>query len=192
MTDAARRLTRGKDRGSGRQGRAPEPRYLAIGLVAGAHGIHGELKVEILTEEPARFGLLKTVHVGREGEDPQPRRLDAFRFHQSRVLLKIEGCEDRTTAEALRGALIQVPIEEALPLKDGEYYEHQVVGLAVWTAAGEPLGELVEILYTGANDVYVVRGPDHKEILIPAITGVILEVDLEAGRLVVELPEGLR
>ena len=192
MTDASRRLTRGKNRGSGRQGRAPEPRYLAIGRVAGAHGIHGELKVEILTEEPARFGLLKRVHVGREGEDPQPRRLEAFRFHQKRVLLKIEGCEDRTTAEALRGALIQVPIEEALPLKDGEYYEHQVVGLAVWTAAGEPLGEVVEILYTGANDVYVVRGPDRKEMLIPAIDGVILEIDLDAGRLVVELLEGLR
>jgi 16S rRNA processing protein RimM len=192
VTDAARRLTRGKGRGSGRQGRAPEPRYLAIGQVAGAHGLRGELKTEILTEEPARFGRLNRVYVGREGEDPLPRRLEAFRFHQGRVLLKIEGCEDRTAAEALRGVLIQVPIEEAIPLQEGEYYEHQVIGLAVWTITGEPLGKVAEILYTGANDVYLVRAPDRKEILIPAIAGVILEVDLEAGRLVVELLEGLR
>jgi 16S rRNA processing protein RimM len=118
--------------------------------------------------------------------------MEGFRLHQGRVLLKLEGCDDRTAAEALRGAFVQVPIEEAIPLDEGEYYEHQIVGLAVWTAKGEALGEVVEILYTGANDVYVVRGLDRSEILIPAIAGVILKVDLEAGRLVVELPEGLR
>lgn len=192
MVDAAKRLTRGKHRGSGRQKLAPEPRFLAIGQVVGAHGLRGELKTEVLTQDPARFGRLTEVYVGREGEEPLPRRLEAFRLHQGKALLKIEGCEDRTAAEALRGAYVQVPIEEALPLEEGEYYEHQIVGLAVCTTAGEPLGKVVEILYTGANDVYVVRGPDGKEILIPAMAGVILEVDLEGGRLIVELLEGLR
>jgi 16S rRNA processing protein RimM len=192
VTDAAQRLTREKDRGSGRQGRAPEPRYLAIGQIIGAHGLGGELKVALLTQEPTRFGWLKRVYVGREEEEPLPQKMEGFRLHQGRVLLKLEGCDDRTAAEALRGAFVQVPIEEAIPLKEGEYYEHQIVGLAVWTAKGEALGEVVEILYTGANDVYVVRGLDRSEILIPAIAGVILKVDLEAGRLVVELPEGLR
>ena len=191
MTDAAQRLTREKDRGSGRQGRAPEPRYLAIGRVAGAHGLLGELKVQILTDEPTRYGRLKRVYVGREGEEPQPRKLEGTRFHQRRVLLRLQGCTDRTSAEALRGTLIQVPIEEAIPLEAGEYYEHQIVGLAVWTAAGESLGKVVEILYTGANDVYVVKGTGRRDVLLPAIAGVILEVDLEAGRLVVQLPEGL-
>ena len=192
MTDAAQRRTRRKDRGSGQAGRAPEPRFLAIGQVQGAHGILGELKVEILTEDPTRFGRLKRVYLGREGEEPLPRRLEAFRLHLGRALLKIEGCDDRTTAEALRGTLVQVPFEEALPLKEGEYYEHQIVGLPVWTTAGEHLGEVIEILYTGANDVYLVRAAGSQEILIPAIAGVIVEVDLEAGRMVVELPEGLR
>jgi 16S rRNA processing protein RimM len=191
VTDAAQRLTREKDRGSGRRGRAPEPRYLAIGRVAGAHGITGELKVQILTDEPTRFGRLTQVYVGREGEEPQPRTLEGARLHQRRVLLRLEGCTDRTSAEALRGILIQVPIEEAIPLEEGEYYEHQIVGLAVSTTAGEPLGEVVEILYTGANDVYVVRRANRQEILLPAIASVIVEVDLEAGRLVVQLPEGL-
>lgn len=191
MTDAAQRLSREKDRGSGRQARAPEPRYLAIGQVAGAHGIQGELKVDILTDEPARFGRLTAVYVGWEEEEPQPRQLAGFRLHHGRALLRIEGCADRSTAESLRGAYIQVPIEDALPLQEGEYYEHQIVGLAVWTTAGESLGELAEVLYTGANDVYLVRGAGRRDVLLPAIAGVIVEVDLEAGRMTVRLPEGL-
>jgi 16S rRNA processing protein RimM len=192
VSDAAQRLTREKDRGSGRQGRAPEPRYLAIGQVAGAHGIQGELKVSILTEEPTRFDRLAVVYVGRAEEQPQPRQVVAYRFHHERVLLRLLGCDDRASAEALRGAYIQVPIEEAIPLKEGEYYEHQIVGLQVSTTAGESLGEVVEILYTGANDVYVVKSTGRRDILLPAIAGVVVEVDLEAGRLVVEIPEGLR
>jgi 16S rRNA processing protein RimM len=164
---------------------------LAIGRVAGAHGILGELKVDILTDEPTRFARLNEVYVGREQEEPQLRQLAGFRFHHRRVLLRLQGCDDRTTAEGLRGAYIQVPIEEALALQDGEYYEHQIVGLAVWTTAGERLGEVVEILYTGANDVYVVKEPGRREVLLPAIADVVIEVDLEAGRLVVQVPEGL-
>jgi 16S rRNA processing protein RimM len=93
----------------------------------------------------------------------------------------------------MRGYLVQVPREEAIPLEEGEYFEHQIVGLEVWTAAGELLGEVVDILYTAANEVYVVQVPNlsRRELLIPAIEDVVLEVDLEAGRLVVELLEGL-
>jgi 16S rRNA processing protein RimM len=86
-----------------------------------------------------------------------------------------------------------VPIGEAIPLEDGEYYEHQILGLEVWELSGGYLGQVEEIIHTGANEVYVVRnaGSDRREILIPAIKDVVLEVSLEAGRLVVELPDGL-
>jgi 16S rRNA processing protein RimM len=158
----------------------------------GAHGVRGELKVEILTDDPHRFGRLDRVLVGLEDEEPVAWPLEGYRLHKGRALLKLANCDDRNAAETLRGYLIQIPSEEALPLEEGEYYEHQVIGLDVWTAAGERLGELIEILYTGANDVYVVRGQGQaREILIPAIEGVVLAVDLEAGRLVVELPDGL-
>ncbi len=180
--------------GSGGQRRLPEPRYLAIGQVVGVHGVRGEVKVEILTEDPHRFGRLQRVFVGPDGEEPSPWPLEGYRLHQGRALLKLQGCDDRNTAEMLRGLLIQVPLEEAILLEEGEYYEHQILGLEVWTEAGEFLGQVVEILYTGANDVYVVRGPGpaDDEILLPAIADVIHQVDLEAGRLVVELLNGLR
>jgi 16S rRNA processing protein RimM len=164
---------------------------LAVAHVIGVHGIRGEVKAEILTEDPSRFRLLKRVFIGLEGEEPRAWGLKGHRLHRGRVLLKLEGCDDRDTAETLRGCLVLIPLDEAIPLAEGEYYEHQVVGLEAWTDGGESLGEVVQILYTGANDVYVVRNP-HGEILIPAIAGVIREVDLEGGRLMVHLPEGLR
>ena len=100
---------------------------------------------------------------------------------------------DRSAAEALRGYLVQVPIEEALPLENGEFYEHQILNLEVWAVSGEFYGLVQEIVHTGANEVYVVRHSDRpsEELLIPAIKEVILDVDLKAGRLVVDLPEGL-
>jgi 16S rRNA processing protein RimM len=197
--ETAERPTARQKRGSGGQGRAPEPRFLAIGQVIGVHGVRGELKVEILTDDPQRFGLLKEILVGLEDQEPVPWVLEGYRLHQGRALLKLRGCDDRVTAETLRGYLLQVRLEDALPLEEGEYFEYQIVGLEVWTAAGEHLGEVMEILHTGANDVYVVQGigPDRRggrgprEILIPALEDVVLEVDLEDGRLVVELPEGL-
>jgi 16S rRNA processing protein RimM len=190
---AARRRFTEQESGSGEQGGSPEPRFLVIGQVVGVHGLQGELKVEILTEDPHRFGRLKQVFVGLEDEEPVPWPLERTRLHKGRALLKLENVDDRAAAEALRGYLIQVPLAESLPLEEGEYYEHQILGLGVWTAAGEHLGQIVEILYTGANDVYVVHstGPDGREILIPAIPEAVLEVDLVGGRLVVELLEGL-
>lgn len=180
-------------RGSGKRMRNPEPRHLVVGQVIGAHGLQGELKVTILTDDPHRFGLLETIFVGMEDKEPEPRHLEGYRIHKGNALLKIEGCNDRAAAEALRGELVQVLLSDALPLRDGEYFEHQILGLDVWTTSGERLGEVVEIIYTGANDVYVVRDPDlgHREILIPALEDVVLEIDLDTGRLVAELPAGL-
>lgn len=185
--------TTNRAEGSEEQRRASEPRFLTIGSVVGVHGLRGELKIQILTEDPHRFGLLKQVYVGLEDQEPVPIPLLGYRLHKGCALLRLANVEDRTTAETLRGYLIQVPMEEALPLEEGEFYEHQIIGLQVWTVAGENLGEIVDILYTGANEVYVVRSPvpGARELLIPAIADVIYEIDLTGGRLVVELLEGL-
>jgi len=143
--------------------------------------------VEIITDFPDRFSLLRKVYLGPKAV---PFALEGFRLHGGAALLKLEGCHDRAAVEKLRGQWVQIPIEEAMPLEKDEYYEHQIVGLAVWTAAGEQLGTVDEIISTGANDVYVVRG-ERREILIPAIEDVVLEINLTQGRLVVELMEGL-
>lgn len=185
--------TTNRAEGSAGRGRPAEPRFLVIGAVVGSHGVRGELKVQILTDDPQRFGLLKHVYIGLEDQEPVQVPLLGYRLHKGRALLCLENVYDRTTAERLRGYLIQVPREEALPLEDGEFYEHEIIGLAVQTVAGEHLGELVEILYTGANEVYIVRGaaPGARDLLIPAIADVIQEIDLDAGRMIVELPDGL-
>jgi 16S rRNA processing protein RimM len=166
---------------------------LAVGLIVGAHGLRGELKVEILTDDPHRFGRLEQVYLGREGSEPQPWALASYRLHKGRALLQLQDCSDRDAAQALRGYLVQVPIDEAIPLDEDQYFEHQIEGLEVWTADGECIGTVDEIIHTGANEVYVVHegGPGSREVLVPAIADVVLEVDLGAGRLVVELPAGL-
>lgn len=193
MNGAAGRLTDTQEEGSGGQGRTPEPRYLAVGQVVGAHGLNGELKVVLLTDDPTRFGRLKRVYIGPDGAEPVPWALDGYRVHKGRALLQLAECRDRDAAQAMRGQIVQVPLENAIPLEEGEYFEHQILGLDAWTSAGEHLGTVDEIIYTGSNEVYVVRSPgaEQKDILIPAIEDVVLQVDPEAGRLTVELPSGL-
>jgi len=146
------------------------------------------LKAEILTEDPARFEGLETVYVG-----PQylPYRLERARLHQGAVLLKLAGCDDRDAAEALRDLLVQVAIEDTLPLEEGEYWLYQILGLEVWTTEDELLGVVQEILETRANDVYVVQDRGGRQVLVPALDSVVLDINLEAGRMLVALPEGL-
>ncbi len=179
--------------GSGEQRRDSEPRFLVIGKVIGAHGIGGELKAQVMSEDPHRFGRMEQIYIGPDEHEPEPRTLERFRLHKGHALLKLAGIGDRDAAASLRGQLLYVPFKDAIPLEEGEYYEFQILDLEVWTVSGDHLGKVVEIIETGANDVYVVHGtyPGHKEILIPAIESVVLEIDLEGARMVVELPEGL-
>ena len=119
-----------------------------------------------------------------------PRRLERHRFQRGRLVAKLAGVDDREAALALRGAYLQVPIDEAVSLPEGRYYWHQIIGLSVETGEGRTLGTISDILETGSNDVYVVRR-DGGELLVPALKTVIRRVDLSAGRMVVDLPPGL-
>jgi 16S rRNA processing protein RimM len=149
--------------------------------------LHGEVSCTILTDFPDRFATTVELLVG---EPPVSRAVESQRLHQDRLLLKLAGVDDRSAAEELRGALLQVPIEAAVELPAGSYYWYQLIGLRVVDEAGRELGELVEVLPTGSNDVYVVRG-QFGEILLPAIKDVVREVDLAGGRLRVHLLPGL-
>ena len=173
------------DRGSGRR---PEPHYLAIGRVGRPFGLRGELKMQLLTDYGEQLYRLHTVYLGPEA---QPWKVEGIRLQKAAALLKLTGCDNRTDAEALRGALVQIPREDAVPLEEDEYYEHQIVGMTVVEEDGTLLGKVVEILSTGANDVYIVGGPDGN-LLLPAIESVILEIDLDADRMVVHVMAGLR
>jgi 16S rRNA processing protein RimM len=177
-----------QDQGSGASQRRPEPRHLAIGRVGRPFGLRGELRVELLTEYPEQLGRLHTVYLGPEEE---AWAVEWVRLHQDVALFKLAGCDDRTSAETLRGAVVQIAREDAVPLDEDEYYEHQIVGITVVEDNGTLLGKVTEIINTGANDVYVVVGPDG-QLLLPAIESVILDVDLDADRMVVHVMEGLR
>jgi 16S rRNA processing protein RimM len=163
------------------------PTHLVIGRIVAPFGIRGEVKVRIETDDPDRFTLLDSVYLGKA---LRPYAIESSRIHQGNALLHFRGVDDRTAAEELRGQYVYVAMKDALPLEEGEYYVHQIEGLATVTAEGERLGTIREVLQTGANDVYVVEGPKG-EILLPAIADVILGVDLDAGTITVRIPDGL-
>jgi 16S rRNA processing protein RimM len=161
---------------------------LAVGRVIKPHGVNGEVRVEPLTDLPERFEWLDAVYLGEN--NPRPLTVQSVRFHQGFVLLKLAGYPTRTEAELLRGELLQVPESEAIPLEDGEYFLHQLIGLDVYTEEGLHVGRLSEVLETGANNVFVVEG-QNRQVLVPDIPDVIKEIDLDNGRLVIQPLPGL-
>lgn len=177
-----------------RHSRAPsqragqEARFLAVGRVVAPRGVRGELKVRPETDDPSRFALLDEVLLG---EQRRPFSVRGVRFFGGQVLLQLEGIDNRDQAETWRDAVVWIPKEQGLALEEGQYYYYQIEGLTAVTVEGEVLGRVIEVLPTGANDVYVVRG-EGEDILLPAIRDVIVQVDLDAGRLVVRLMAGLR
>lgn len=166
--------------------------YLAIGQIVGPHGIRGEVKVTPMTDFPERFKPGSRVYLGAQtGETTAaPAEIATARPHQDRWLVRFVHIMDRNAAETLRDQYVLIPEIEAMPLGEHENYVHDLIGLDVRTAAGDELGRLIEILFTAAHDVYVVRG-ERGETLIPATREVVLSVDLPARQMIVALPDGL-
>jgi 16S rRNA processing protein RimM len=166
----------------------PEPRYLAVGRILRPHGVRGELRAEILTDYPEHIADLQTLYVGK---DHRPHVLLGVRFPQGAMLLTLEGCTTRDDAEMLRGSLVEIAITDAVPLDEEEYYHFQVVGMQVATDAGDVLGRIVDVFTVpGANDVFVVHGTQG-EILIPVIEDVVIDLDVEARRVLIHMLPGL-
>lgn len=164
--------------------------FLAVGHIVGVHGLRGEVKLESYTDFPERFAPGERL---RLGDDLAEVEIASVRPHKKFLLIRFEGVTDRTTAEQLRGLWLFVAEEDAAELEEGTYWIHDLIGLEVWEESGARLGELVDVLVTGANDVYVVHGEQGaaREILLPAIPEVVLNVDLAAGVMTVRLLEGL-
>jgi len=161
---------------------------MAVGRVLRPHGIRGDLLVEPYSETIHSIEAESEVFIGSL---QNLRTVVSLRSHRNHMILRVEGCEDRETAEAFRGSELLIPMQAAEPLEEGVYYRWQILGLAVEEQGGKHLGTVRDILETGANDVYIVRGDGPRELLLPAIESVILKVDLDAGQLLVRLPEGL-
>ncbi len=167
-------------RGDGRPGR------IAVGHINGVWGLRGHVKVTPLTSNPERLQPGATVLVrGR------PCRILEVVTPQGYPIVRFEGYPDRTAAERLRDTDIEIDERDLPALPEDEYYVDDLVGMDVVTAAGDPVGRLVEVLATGANDVYVVTREGQRDALIPAIGDVVLSVDLEARRMVIDPLPGL-
>lgn len=164
-----------------------EQQYFVIGQVVAPRGLRGEVKVRVETDDPGRFADLDDVYVGDRRER---YAVVGSRLFKGYALIMLEGVDDRDAAEELRGAVLYVRAEDALPLADGEYYFHQIEGLRVVDESGAELGRVSDVLTTGANDVYVIAGPTG-ELLLPAIKDVILAIDIAGGTMTVRVPEGL-
>ncbi len=174
------------------------PEYLIIGKVVGAFGVHGEMKLEMMSDHPERYAKLKRVYLGSGPDGATERQAYAVkkaRLHtgKQQVLITLTGIDTPEQVEQLRGQFMQIPISEAWPLDEGAYYEYQIIGLAVRTIEGRELGKITAILYLSSSDVYTVRSPEppHKEYLIPAIKDVVKEINLEGGYMIIEPLEGL-
>ncbi|MGQ0602667.1 MAG: ribosome maturation factor RimM [Anaerolineales bacterium] len=163
--------------------------YLTIGRILRPHGVRGELVVEA---EPRYAGLLTEAETVYLGEEAAAHQLTGARWNRNRLLIHLAGCDDRDLAEQYRGQVLRIELTEAPSLPPGTYYWNQILGLSVFTDAGEPLGVITNILETGANDVYIVTDAAGKELLIPAAPGVVQHIDIDAKQMTVRLPEGLR
>ena len=161
---------------------------LVVGRVVAPRGVTGELKLDLQRGDPDLFVALRRVYLG-EGREPFTVR--RARIHLEQGLLSLEGIEDRDAAEQWRDAMVYAPAADLRELDADEYLVGDILGLRVVTDEGESLGEIIEIIATGANDVYVVRGALN-DLLLPAIKQVILNVDIAGGTMTVHLLEGLR
>jgi 16S rRNA processing protein RimM len=166
------------------------PDYFVVGKIVGAHGVQGELKVSLMTDNPERFRPGARLFLESE-EGPVLVEVVSVRPHKGMMLVRLASIQDRTAAERLQWRRLLILQTDAMPLGEHENYVHDLIGLRVESLAGEVLGEITEVLFTPANDVYVVAGPDG-ELLLPALRDVVLRVDLETGTMLVKVPDGLR
>ena len=166
---------------------SPNRDHVVIGEVVGVWGVRGGLKAIPSTDLSERFLPGSTLYINGD-------RAVVLRSHRARSGLRIQLdiVEDRIQAEAIKGALFTIPANELQSLPEGSYYHYQIIGLNVWTDDAEFLGTVREILITGSNDVYVVRDEDRREILIPSIEDVVIEITPIEGTMRVRLPDGLQ
>lgn len=165
--------------------------YLRVGVISSTHGIKGEAKVFPTTDDVNRFKELKKVLLDT-GKELIELEVEGVKFFKQMVILKFKGINDINDIEKFKGKDLLVSREDAVELEEGEYFIYDLIGSDVVTDEDEMLGSLSEIMTTGANDVYVVKTPEGKEILIPSIKDCILDVDVQNKKILVHLLNGLR
>ncbi|MBU0510957.1 MAG: ribosome maturation factor RimM [Chloroflexi bacterium] len=166
-----------------------EPDFLVVGKLRRPHGVRGEILMSVWTDFPERLKPGVDVYVG---DDHRPLSIRSVRWHRQDMLIAFDGCTDRDQAGEFRNQLVMVRDDDRPSLLEGEFYLHQLIGMRVIADENNAfLGNLVEIIETGANDVYIVHPEDGPDILLPDIDPVILDIDIEGGEIRVHLIPGL-
>ncbi|HEX3010664.1 MAG TPA: ribosome maturation factor RimM [Syntrophomonadaceae bacterium] len=163
---------------------------VSIGKISSTYGFEGMVKVLPLTDFPERFNSLQKIKISRSG-NIQELAVEKVVPYKNIFLLKLAGIDNKEKAAEYRGSLLMVGEDEVFPLPEGYFYHFQLIGMQVYDQEKGLLGQLKEIIETGANDVYVVQGEKYGEILIPAIKKVILDVDTAQNKMQVKLLPGL-
>jgi 16S rRNA processing protein RimM len=167
---------------------------LVVGRVVKAHGITGELVVEVRTDDPdMRFA--PGTHLRARPSRGGPEReyiIESAREHSGRLLVRLEGVADRNAAEALRGNVFLVDTEDLPPIDDpDEFYDHQLEGLRVVTIDGRLIGNVNEVLHTAAGELLSVTSETGAEVLVPFVSAIVTEVSLQDQTIEIDPPEGL-
>jgi 16S rRNA processing protein RimM len=168
-----------------------EPAHLRVGRIAGAHGLHGAIRLRPDNPDSDTLEHVRRVFVEREGDTAREfRLLGAQRLNRATIRLLLEGLDDPDAADAMRGSALSVALEDLPAKAPGEFYYYEAIGCAVTTTDGRRLGVIEEVFTTGANDVWVVRD-GAAEVLVPVIENVVKSIDLSARLMVIEVVPGL-
>ncbi|MCR4595909.1 MAG: ribosome maturation factor RimM [Lachnospiraceae bacterium] len=161
-----------------------------VGVITSTHGIRGEVKVYPTTDDVRRFKKLKTV-TADTGHESLVLHIRSVKFFKQFVILSFDEYNDINEVGFLKKASLTIDRSDAVSLDKDEYFVADLIGLKCITDTGETLGEIKDVLETGANDVYVIRQADNSELLVPAIKDCILGVDMDEGVMRIHLLEGL-
>ncbi len=164
--------------------------YLRVGVITTTHGIKGEVKVFPTTDDIERFKDLKQVYLDT-GKEYLPLELEGVKFFKQLAILKFKGMDHINDIEKYRGKDLLIRRDQAVKLNEDEYFIYDLISSEVMTDEGARLGVLSEILKTKANDVYVVRTEEGKEVLLPAIKECILDIDTDQKKIIVHVMKGL-
>ncbi|MDO5336786.1 MAG: ribosome maturation factor RimM [Eubacteriales bacterium] len=165
-------------------------KFLKVGVITTTHGVRGEVKVYPTTESAERFLDLEYVLLDT-GRDYLRLEIEKVRFFKNLAILKFRGFDNINDIEKYRGRELWIPREEGIPLEEDEYYIADLIDMEIYLEDGTFFGTLKDVMETGANDVYVVKAFDGREILLPAIRDCILDINVEENRMTVHLMKGL-
>lgn len=167
-----------------------QPSFIAIARIARTRGNRGEVLADLYTDFPDRFNLLREVWLVPDGGHRQLLALEGSWEHKGRRVLKFAGVDSISSAEAYVGCWVEIPVDQAMPLPEGTYFDHDLVGCSVQDTRGNQVGTVIEVLHIAGNSQLVVKHLD-REFLIPAVESICVRISPKEKQILVDLPEGL-